>query len=147
MGLWGKAGQRSLQRSALAEAAEQFTPALNLMPSTSSVRREQIKLQVSLVTSLTHIKGWAAAETKAAVEQARLLLEQAEPVGDAPEDPLLLFSVLFGFWVTNTVAFDADVSRDVAAQFLALAKKQKLSGPAMLGRSYFGASSFLLRNS
>ena len=89
-------GSGRCSAQALAEAAEQFTPALNLiatLPSTSSVRREQIKLQVSLVTSLTHIKGWAAAETKAAVEQARLLLEQAEAVGDAPEDPLLLFSV------------------------------------------------------
>src|SRR5206468_1322297 len=74
----------------------------------------------------------------------RLLFEQAEALGDSPEDPLLLFSVLFGFWVTNTVAFNADVSRDLAAQFLALAKKQKVSGPLMLGRSYFGASSFLL---
>jgi hypothetical protein len=44
---------------------------------------------------LNHVKGWAAPETKAAVEQARLLLEQAETVGETPEDPLLLFSVLF----------------------------------------------------
>ena len=44
---------------------------------------------------LIHVKGWAAPETKAAVEQARLLLEQAETVGETPEDPLLLFSVLF----------------------------------------------------
>src|SRR5215472_5597090 len=37
--------------------------------------------------------------------------------------------VLFGFWVTNTVAFNASVSRDLAAQFLTLAEKQKVSGP------------------
>src|SRR5262249_12549223 len=45
---WGKAGQRSLERSALVEAAEQFTRALQQMeaiPTTSSLRREQIKLQ------------------------------------------------------------------------------------------------------
>ena len=45
------------------------------------------------------MKGYAAPETKAAVEQARLLIDQAEALGEAPEDPLLLFSVLFGSWL------------------------------------------------
>ena len=45
---WGKAGQRSLERSALVEAAEQFTRALDqiaTLPGTPALRREQIKLQ------------------------------------------------------------------------------------------------------
>ena len=53
-GLWGKAGQRSLGRSALVEAVEQLTRALNLMatlPTTADLRREQIKLQVALIIS------------------------------------------------------------------------------------------------
>jgi predicted ATPase len=146
VGLWGKAGQRSLERSALVEAAEQFTRALDLiatLPSNSAVRHDQIKLRVALITPLTHVKGWAAPETKAAVEQAHLLLEQAEALGETPEDPLLLFSVLFGFWGANSVAFNANVSCDLAAKFLALAEKQKVSGLLMLGRSYLGASSFV----
>ena len=146
VGLWGKGGQRSLERSALVEAAEQFTRALDLiatLPSNSAVRRDQIKLQVALITPLTHVKGWAAPETKAAVEQAHLLLEQAEALGETPDDPLLLFSVLFGFWVANTVAFNADVSRDLAAQFLALAQKQRASGPLMLGHAFRGGSLML----
>ena len=52
-GLWGKAGQRSLARSALIEAVEQFTRALDqiaTLPSTPALRREQIKLQVALIT-------------------------------------------------------------------------------------------------
>ena len=47
--LWGKAGQRSLERSALVEAAEQLTRALDqiaTLPATPALRREQIKLQV-----------------------------------------------------------------------------------------------------
>ena len=98
--LWGKAGQRSLERSALVEAAEQLTRALDqiaTLPGTPALRREQIKLQVAIITPLIHIKGYAAPETKAAVEQARLLIEQAEAIGEPPEDPLLLFSVLYGF--------------------------------------------------
>jgi hypothetical protein len=37
-------------------------------------------------------------ETKVAAERARLLIEQSETLGEPPEDPLLLFSVLYGFW-------------------------------------------------
>ena len=103
-GLWGKAGQRSLARSALVEAAAQLTRALDqiaTLPGTPALRREQIKLQVALITPLMHVKGYAAAETKAAAEQARLLIEQAEALGEPPEDPLLLFSVLYAFWVSE----------------------------------------------
>src|SRR6185503_14518822 len=54
-GLWGKAGQRSLDRSALVEAAEQFTRALDqiaTLPATPTLRRRQIELQVALITPL-----------------------------------------------------------------------------------------------
>ena len=132
-GLWGKAGQRSLARSALVEAVAQLTRALDqiaALPSTPALRREQIKLQVALITALMHVKGYAAPETKAAAERARLLIEQAEALGEPPEDPLLLFSVLYGFWVANFVAFNGDVVRELAAQFLALAEKQRATSPA-----------------
>ena len=74
------------------------------MPATPTLRREQIKLQVALITPLIHVNGHAAPETKAAVEHARVLIEQAEALGERPEDPLLLFSVLYGFWVANFIA-------------------------------------------
>ena len=66
-GLWGKAGQRSLARSALVEAAEQLTHALDqidTLPATPALRREQINFQVSLITPLMHVKGFAAPETR-----------------------------------------------------------------------------------
>jgi predicted ATPase len=146
VGLWGKAGQRSLQRSALMEALEQFKRALDqiaTVPSTPALRRMEINLQVALITPLRHVKGYAAPETKAAVEQARLLIEQAEALGEPPEDPLLLFSVLYGFWVVNTVALNGDVCRDLAAQFLALAEKQKASFPLVLGHAFLGTALLL----
>ena len=142
-GLWGKAGQRSLERSALVEAAEQLTRALDqiaALPATPALRREQIKLQVALITPLIHVKGYAAPETKAAAERARLLIEQAEALGEPPEDPLLLFSVLYGFWVANYVAFNGDVVRELAAQFLALAEKQGATVPLMIGHRLMGIS-------
>ena len=141
--LWGKAGHRSLERSALVEAAEQLSRALaqiGYLPATPALRREQIELQVALINSLMHVKGHAAPETKVAVERARLLIEQAEALGEPPEDPLLLFSVLYGFWVANTVAFNGDVCRDLAAQFLALAKRQRTAAPLMVGHRLMGGS-------
>ena len=78
--LWGKAGQRSLNRSALIEAVEQLSRALAqiaTLPSNVALRREQISLQVALINPLMHVKGYAAPETKEAAEQARRLIEQA----------------------------------------------------------------------
>src|SRR4029077_6910254 len=124
--LWGKAGQRSLARSALVEAAEQLTRALAqipALPGTRARRREEIKLQVALTTPLMHNKGYAAPEAKAAMERARLLIEPTEIFEEPPEDPLQLFSVLYNFWGANYAAFTGDVMRKLAAQFLALAEK------------------------
>jgi predicted ATPase len=139
--MWGKAGLRSAQRSALVEAAEQLRRALDqiaALSATPALRREEIKLQVALITPLLHVRGYAAPETRAAVERARLLIEQAEALGEAPEDPLLLFSVLYGFWVANLVAFNGDVMRELAGQFLALANKQTATGPLMMAHRLMG---------
>jgi predicted ATPase len=141
--LWGKAGQRSVERSALVEAVAQLTRALDqiaTLPATPALRREQIKLQVALITPLIHVKGYAAPETKAAEERARLLIDQAEALGELPEDPLLLFSVLYGFWVANALAFNGDVVCELAAQFLELAEKQGATVPLMIGHRIMGHS-------
>ncbi len=141
--LWGKAGQRSAQRSALVEATEQLRRALDLiatLPSTPALRRDEIKLHVELITPLLHVRGYAAPETRAAVERARLLFEQAEALGEAPEDPLLLFSVLYGLWVQNLVDFNGDVMRELGAQFLGLAKAQSATAPLMIAHRQMGLS-------
>jgi predicted ATPase len=142
-GLWGKAGQRSVMRSALMEAAAQFTRALDqiaALPATPALRREQIRLQVALIAPLLHVKGHAAPETKAAAERARLLIEQAEALGEAPEDPLLLFSVLYSFWLANYIAFHGDVMCELARQFLALAEKQGATAPLLIAHRIMGIS-------
>ncbi len=142
-GFWGKAGQRSLDRSALVEAAEQLTRALDQIatfPATPALRRDQIKLQVGLVNALMHVKGYAAPVTKAAIERARTLMERAEALGEPPKDPLLLFSVLYGLWTASYVAFNGDAVRELAAQFLALAQKQKATAPLMIGHRIMGMS-------
>jgi class 3 adenylate cyclase/predicted ATPase len=141
--LWGKAGLRSLARSALAEASEQLARALAqiaVLPGTPELRRDQIKLQVALANVLMHVKGYAAPEPKAAVERARLFIEQAEALGETSEDPLALFSVLYGVWGANSLAFNGDVVRELAAQFLDLAEKQGATVPIMVGHRIMGHS-------
>jgi predicted ATPase/class 3 adenylate cyclase len=145
-GLWGKTGQRSLARSALIEAIEQLTRALDhiaALPATPALRREEIKLQVALITPLIHVKGYAAPETQAAVERAHLLIEQAEALGEPPEDPILLFSVLYGVWAAHFIAFNGDALRKLAVQFLALAEKQRATVPLMIGHRLMGNSLLL----
>jgi predicted ATPase len=144
--LWGKAGQRSLERSALVEATAQLTRALEQMaslPGTPALRREETRFQVGLANALMHSKGYASPETQAAAERGRRLIEQAEGFGEPPEDPLLLFSVLYGIWVANYVAFNGDMMRKLAAQFLAAAEKQKATGPLMIGHRLMGSSLLL----
>jgi len=144
--LWGKAGQRSLARSALVEAAEQLRRALDqiaTLPSTPMLRGEQIKLQIALVNALMHVKGYAAPEPKAAVEQARQFIERAEALGEPPEDPLLLFSALYGVWAASYVAFNGDVTRELASQFVALAEKQDQVVPLMIGHRLIANSLML----
>jgi len=142
-GFWGKAGKRSLERSALIEAIEQLTRALDqigTLPGTPALRREEMELQVALITPVMHIKGPFAPEMKAAIERARFLIQQAEARGEPPEDPLLLFSVLYAFWNANLLDFNGDVVRELAAQFLALAKGQGARAPLMIAHRLMGNS-------
>src|SRR5215813_7274198 len=142
-GLWGKAGLQSLTRSALTEATVQLNRALTqiaALPGTPALRRQQIEFQVALANALMHTKGYASSDTKASLAQARLYIEQAEALGEPPEDPLLLFAVIYGFWVGNYVAFNGDALRNLAVQFMALADKQGAPVPRMIGHRLMGTS-------
>jgi hypothetical protein len=141
--LWGKAGQRSLGLSALKEAVAQLSRALALieaLPGTSALRREQVRLQLALANALMHVKGYAAPETKTSLHQARLYIERAEAFGEPLEDPLALFSVLYGFWVANLTSFDGDAARELAMEFLTLAERQGSTVPRMIGHRLMGRS-------
>jgi tetratricopeptide (TPR) repeat protein len=143
--LWGKAGQRSLERSAFIEAVEHFKRALSqisTMPSTSALRRQEIKLQAALITPLMQVNGYAASETKAAVERAHLLIEKAEALGESPEDPLLSLEVLNAFAAINVVAFNGDAALALAAQLLALAEKRGTTVHLMRAHDALGVGSY-----
>jgi class 3 adenylate cyclase/predicted ATPase len=143
-GLWGKAGRQSLERSALVEAIEQLQRALDLfarLSGTPELRREEVRLQVAIITPIAHVKGFAATETKTAIERARLLIEKAQAIGEPPDDPLLLFAVLFGFFLSNIWTFDGRVCRDLATHFLALAEKHNATAPLLMAHRMMGQTS------
>jgi class 3 adenylate cyclase/predicted ATPase len=139
--LWGKAGRRSFDKSALNEAIEQFRRALTLiasLPQTSALRQQEIKLRVLIITPLMQVKGYAAPETMAAAERARLAINQAEELGEPLEDPLLFFSVLYGLIGANFAAFNGAGIRELAAQFLTLAEKKGATGLIVWGHRCMG---------
>jgi class 3 adenylate cyclase/predicted ATPase len=76
---WRKAAQRSVARSAMAEAAAQFQKALDqlmLLPDDLARQRSELELRSSLGTVLQSVKGYAAPETGQMLGRARELWEQ-----------------------------------------------------------------------
>jgi hypothetical protein len=105
------------------------------------------ELALSPSRSWPDVNPWLAVpETKAAAERARLLIEQAEALGEPPEDPLLLFSALWASFNAIITTFNGDVARDRAAQILALAEKQGGRVPLLRGHGAMGTSSLLTGN-
>ena len=87
-----------------------------------------------------HVKGYAAPDTRASLDQARSLIEEVEALGEPLDDPLLLFSVLYGLWVASYNTFDGDAVRERATEYLAAAQKQPNTTPLMVGRRLMGIS-------
>ena len=67
-------------------------------------------------------------------------LFEPEALGEPPEDPLMLFLVLYGFWTANWGAFDGDTLREIAGQILALVEKQGMTVLLVMGRYLMGNS-------
>jgi hypothetical protein len=47
-------------------------------------------------------------------------VDKAETLGEPPEDPLLLFSVLYSFWAANVAAFNGALIRELAWEIASL---------------------------
>ena len=140
--LWGKAGQRSLERSALVEAAEQLTRALDqiaALPLTPALRREEIKLQVALVHAADPPKGLRHPILRRR-GAGRSLIEQAETLGEPPEDPLAV--VLGPFRLLGGEHLSVQWRRFARAcgAVLGLAEKQGATAPLLIGQRLMGIS-------
>jgi hypothetical protein len=67
------------------------------------------------------------------------LIEQAEALGEAPEDPLLLL-VLHGFWHASMIDVNGNALRELATQFLGFAERRGATVPLMIGHRLMGTS-------
>jgi hypothetical protein len=88
---WGKAGQRSAARSAMAEAATQFQNGLvelARLPATTERHRQELEFCSGLGAMLQAVKGYAAPETGLACARAREMWEQLDSPLGVPPDPV-----------------------------------------------------------
>jgi predicted ATPase len=110
--LWGKAGPRSLKRSALGEAESQFPRALAVIaaqPGAPALRREEIACQIGLASTLLLSRGYASA-ARAALSRTLALIERADALGEPVDDPLV-FTTLRGLWTASIVASSGEATR------------------------------------
>jgi hypothetical protein len=121
----------------MVEAAEQLTRALDqlaTLPATPTLRREQI-CQCSDVD-----QGLCGAGSKGGIPASKFVYRASEGTRRTSRRPTVAVSVLYGFWVANSVAFNGDAVRELAGQFLALADKQGATVPRMIGHRVMGMS-------
>ena len=145
--LWGRAGRKSMERSAVAEAEFQFTQALAEIaesPSSEALRREQIGLQAGLISAMMFSRGYTSPATRAAVRQAQALIDRCEKLGEPVDDPQSLFTVLEGFFYVNHIAPSGGAALEIAERYLMLAQKSPALAPLIAGHRMVGEASMFV---
>jgi predicted ATPase/DNA-binding response OmpR family regulator/class 3 adenylate cyclase len=107
-----KAGQRTIGRSANAEAVRHLTQALELLqsrPEGPARRRAALGLEVMLSQAMTALYGYAARETAEVLLRARDLIDD---VTDLAQKLAILYGIWAGHYVGGEVAKQADAARE-----------------------------------
>jgi DNA-binding response OmpR family regulator/predicted ATPase len=113
-----KAGQRSIDRSANAEAIGHLTGALDLLQSLPiNPERQQagLGLRVMLAQAMIASHGYAPS-TRRMLLQARELINEMTCVSEK-------FAILYGIWVCHHISGEVAKQRDAALEFLAEAER------------------------
>jgi predicted ATPase len=137
---WGKAGRRSADRSAMAEAAAQFQKGLDqlaLLPDTYERRRQEFEFRAALGAVLMIVKGYAAPETGQAFTRARELWGE---LGSPSE----VTDARFGELIYHNVRGDLALSLRLAEDLLRLSVQRKDSGGIVLGHASCGGNLFYM---
>ena len=114
-----RAGRRSIERSANAEAIGHLTRALELLqsrPDNPQRKRAAFALEVMLSQAMIASYGYAAPSTREALLRARALIDDST-------DSLQKFSVLYGLWASYYVAVELAKQQDTARDFLTEAER------------------------
>jgi DNA-binding response OmpR family regulator/class 3 adenylate cyclase/predicted ATPase len=116
-----KAGQRTIERSANAEAVRHLTQALELLqsrPEGPARRRVALGLEVMLGQAMIAAYGYAARET------AKVLLRAKDLIDDST-DPAQKLAILYGIWACHYVGGEVARQTNAAGEFLTEAKRHK----------------------
>jgi len=135
--LWGKAGQRSLARSAMLEAEALLCKGLSLVSKiVDNIRRQEheLDLQVSLGLALSQTQGFHAKATAETYFRARQLCDELKRPGK-------LLPILYGQWVNAFARADLDRAQQFAAEILKLGDLGNDVIPRVVGYRASGATS------
>ena len=141
-----RAGQRSIERSANAEAIGHLTRALELLqslPDNPQRKRAAFPLEAMLSQAMIASYGYTAPSTRETLRRARALIDNST-------DPLQKFAVLYGLWASHYTAGEPAKLWDTAVEFLAEAERtndatalcvaHRLVGTTHVARGEFAAA-------
>ena len=114
-----RAGRRSIERSANADAIKYLTRALELLqsrPDNPQRKDAAFPLEVMLSQAMIASYGYTARSTRETLLRARALIDDST-------DPLQKFAVLYGLWASHYTAGEPVELRDTAGEFLAEAER------------------------
>jgi class 3 adenylate cyclase/tetratricopeptide (TPR) repeat protein len=135
-----KAGQQSLARSAMTEAAAQLRKGLNLLgalPADAWRQQQELDLLTALGTALTATKGWSADDVSTTFTRARALAEQ---IGRREYLPPLIM----GLWTFHLVRGDHRVCFPLGEQLQQIGEARNDAWSRWMGCSTRGITCFLL---
>ena len=131
---WGKAGRRSVARSAMTEAAAQFHKGLGqltLLPENLERRQQELEFWSALGAVLMVVKGYAAPETGQAYARARELWEQQ---GSSAE----FLHIPYGQSRYHTNRGEFDLAQRLDEDLLRLSRQRNDFAGLVLGHSSSG---------
>jgi predicted ATPase len=114
-----KAGERAILRSANVEAISHLKRALELFQSLfdhQARTHKALELVVLLGQAMIAGRGYAAAETKQVLLQAKALIDEST-------DPAQKFSILYGTWACHYVGGEVALQRNAASDFVREAER------------------------
>jgi hypothetical protein len=137
---WGKAGHRSVARSAMAEAAVQFQRGLDqliLLPDTPERQRQELEFSSALGAVLLVVKGYGAPETGDANARARELWQLLG-------SPLEFLGVPFGQSVFHLYRGELTLALRFDEDLLRLSSQRSDAAGLVLGHASSGRDLFFV---
>jgi predicted ATPase len=131
---WQQAGERSVDRSAYAEAINHLSKGLELLitlPQTIERLHQELNLQTTLGLAFMATKWYGAPEVGKAYTRARGLCRQ---LGETPQ----LAQVLYGLWIFHLVQVELPTAYEVAEQLLRLGEDTQDSALIIEGHHGLG---------